>query len=185
MSNASTSALFFLNGGFGATARGDGANWPMIANQGSGFNLLIPRKVTNTRLAELKTLFGAFWPGTKVDPVQQQGRPFVYRFVDLTYPTDKAVAQDHALQCWMKESADPSQGNIRGLPEMTTRDALKRVLTSLVYRVAVHGISRLESSTNPAITFVANFPSCLQRLDIPLPGTPLTTKQLLTYLPNI
>jgi hypothetical protein len=48
----------------------------------------------------------------------------------------------------------------------------------------VHGISRLNSTANPALTFTANFPHCLQRSDIPTATTPIDTKTLLTYLPN-
>jgi hypothetical protein len=37
---------------------------------------------------------------------------------------------------------------------------------------------------NPAATFVANFPHCLQRTDIPNPRSRLGTRELLGYLPN-
>jgi hypothetical protein len=67
---------------------------------------------------------------------------------------------------------------------MNNRAALERVLTSLLYRVTVHGIARLQSTANPALTFVANFPHCLQRTDIPRPRARLSTRTLLTYLPN-
>ena len=67
---------------------------------------------------------------------------------------------------------------------MNGRAALTAVLTSLLYRVTVHGISRLNSTANPALTFAANFPHCLQRTDIPRPRARLTTRTLLTYLPN-
>lgn len=40
------------------------------------------------------------------------------------------------------------------------------------------------STANPALTFVANFPHCLQRSDIPGPRTRLGPQTLLTYLPN-
>jgi hypothetical protein len=67
---------------------------------------------------------------------------------------------------------------------MTSRSALERVLTSFLYRITVHGVSRLESSSNPALTFVANFPHCLQRATIPDPRARLSTRALLGYLPN-
>jgi hypothetical protein len=49
-----------------------------------------------------------------------------------------------------------------------------------------HGawISRLNSTPNPALTFVANYPHCLQRTDIPSPRTAINTKILISYLPN-
>ena len=67
---------------------------------------------------------------------------------------------------------------------MDSRTSLRRVLTSLLYRITVHGISRLNSSSNPALTFVPNFPHCLQRVDIPNPRAAIRTKALLSYLPN-
>ena len=67
---------------------------------------------------------------------------------------------------------------------MNSRAALERVLTSLLYRITVHGISRMNSTSNPALTFVANFPHCLQRTDIPSPRAQISTKELLSYLPN-
>jgi hypothetical protein len=67
---------------------------------------------------------------------------------------------------------------------MNSRAALGRVLRSLLYRITVHGISRLNSTSNPALTFVANFPHCLQRTDIPGQRADIGTKELLSYLPN-
>ena len=72
----------------------------------------------------------------------------------------------------MDASGDPSQGNIRGLPDVQTRDELTKVLTSLLYRVNAHGGGTLTPSVNPVLGFVANFPPCLQNADIPEPGTP-------------
>jgi hypothetical protein len=109
---------------------------------------------------------------------------YVNSYVQATYPTDALVAGDRFLQAWIAASSAPDEGNIRGLPEMNGRTALARVLASLIYRVTVHGISRLNSTANPALTFIANFPHCLQLPDIPAPSLPLDTKALLAYLPN-
>jgi hypothetical protein len=67
---------------------------------------------------------------------------------------------------------------------MDSRDALRRTLTSHVYRITAHGISRLNSTSNPALTFVANYPHCLQRTDMPSPRAAISTKTLLSYLPK-
>jgi Lipoxygenase len=109
---------------------------------------------------------------------------YINAFVSATYPDDGAVAADTAVRAWMRAAADPNQGNIRGLPAMETREALRRVLTSLVYRITIHGVSRLQHTANPELTWVANFPPCLQREDKPRPEDNLSTKELLTYLPN-
>ncbi len=109
---------------------------------------------------------------------------YVKVFVQESYPTDASVANDQALQAWMAEAANPSAGNIRGLPTMKTRDALTSMLTSLLYRVTAHGSGRLPASSNPGLTFIANFPPCLQNATIPEPGQSISTKQLLQYLPN-
>jgi Lipoxygenase len=109
---------------------------------------------------------------------------YVDSFVKSAYQTDASIAGDRFLQTWMKSSSATDGGNIAGLPEMKTQAALANVLTSLVYRITAHGISRLNSTANPALTFVANFPHCLQRQDIPAPSQTLDTKALLAYLPN-
>ena len=112
---------------------------------------------------------------------------YVETFVETTYASDAAVAADQGLQSWIAASASTDAstgGNIRGLPETSTRAALEKVLTSLLYRITIHGISRLNSTSNPALTFTSNFPHCLQRTDIPSPGAQISTERLLTYLPN-
>ena len=109
---------------------------------------------------------------------------YVNTFVEVTYPDDSAVVHDKKLQKWMKESADKDEGNIRGLPKMVSKGALKQVLTTLIYRVTMHGVSRLNSYATAALTFVANFPPCLQRSDIPSPDSEFDTKHLLSYLPK-
>jgi hypothetical protein len=112
---------------------------------------------------------------------------YVETFVSTTYGSDAAVVADSDLQAWIETAASSDAntgGNIRGLPEMNGRAALEKVLTSLLYRITVHGISRLNSTSNPALTFVPNFPHCLQRTDIPTPRARIGTKKLLGYLPN-
>jgi hypothetical protein len=42
----------------------------------------------------------------------------------------------------------------------------------------------MNSTANPALTFVPNFPHCLQRTDIPKPSSRIDTRRLLTYLPD-
>jgi hypothetical protein len=110
---------------------------------------------------------------------------FVKVFVANTYPNDAAVAADKGLQTWMANAAKPDQGNIRGLPDLKTRDALTGLLTSQLYRLTAHGVSRLQRSTDPWLTFVANFPPCLQSTDFPAPDMALGTQELLKYLPNV
>lgn len=67
---------------------------------------------------------------------------------------------------------------------MNSRDALIKMLTSLLYRVTAHGSGRLPASSNPGLTFIANFPPCLQNATIPPAGSPISRAQLLQYLPN-
>jgi hypothetical protein len=112
---------------------------------------------------------------------------YVEAFVAASYPSDAAVAGDTALQTWIATSgsADPiAGGNVKGLPAMDSRAALTKTLTSLLYRITAHGIARLNSTSSPALTFVANFPHCLQRTDIPGPRAQIDTKTLLSYLPK-
>lgn len=107
---------------------------------------------------------------------------YVNTFVEVTYPDDQAIINDKALQKWI--NASKTKGNIRGLPTMNSKEALKQVLTSLLYRITMHGASRLDSRSTPALTFVSNFPTCLQRTDIPSPNQELDTNTLLQYMPK-
>jgi hypothetical protein len=119
---------------------------------------------------------------------------YVGKVVDAYYPDDRHVADDTPLHKWIEASGAPSGGNVRGLPDMTTRAALKRVLASLIFRVTAHGNSRIAQSVNPAITFVPNFPPCLQNTTLPPPDTPIVFKagsdsppgaiSLADFLPN-
>jgi hypothetical protein len=109
---------------------------------------------------------------------------YVGACVEAAYASDAAVAGDEALQAWMAASGAPDAGNVQGLPALTSRAALTAVCTSLLHRITVHGASRLVSTPNPALSFVSNFPHCLQRTDIPGPRSPIDTQTLLSYLPN-
>ena len=114
---------------------------------------------------------------------QATGR-FVNTYVDQAYLTDQDVQRDQQLQKWIAESGNEGGGNVRGLPAMDSKDALKRVLHSLVYRVTAHGTGRLYRVANPALTFVANFPPCLQDATIPDPTASFDTQALLRFLPK-
>ncbi len=109
---------------------------------------------------------------------------YVDTYVDHHYPTDADVARDVEVRRWITASGPDGDGNIAGLPEMDSKDALKRVLHSIVYRIISHGSSRLYSSANPALTFVANFPPVLQDAKIPSPDAKFDNATLNRYLPN-
>ncbi|MEO1260821.1 MAG: lipoxygenase family protein [Bacteroidota bacterium] len=116
--------------------------------------------------------------------VWEASEKYVTVFVNQSYSDDQKVANDPELKNWMTASADEDEGNIRGLPPMNSRANLIRVLTSLVYRISVHGCSRMNHAANPGLTFVGNFPPTLQKTDIPSPNATLDTKALLEYLPK-
>ncbi len=109
---------------------------------------------------------------------------YVSAYIDQVYGTDQDVQGDQQLQAWIAASADADGGNVRGLPPMESRDDLKRMLHSLIYRITAHGAGRLYRTANPALTFVANFPPCLQESSIPDPTDSFDTPTLLGYLPN-
>jgi hypothetical protein len=109
---------------------------------------------------------------------------YVHTYVDRAYPTDRDVQRDRELQKWIAESGNENGGNVRGLPAMDSKEALERVLHSLIYRITAHGTSRLYRSANPALTFVANFPPCLQDAAIPDPTDSFDTQALLRFLPK-
>ena len=109
---------------------------------------------------------------------------YVTTCVDQAYATDQDLRRDRELQNWIAESGNEDGGNIRGLPAMASKEALKRVLHSLVYRITAHGNARLYRSGNPALTFVANFPPCLQDATIPDPTVSFDSRALLRFLPR-
>lgn len=105
-------------------------------------------------------------------------------FVRASYPNDASVLADTHLQNWINASSNPHKGNIKGLPVIDSRQNLIDVLASLIYRKTAHGIPNLENTLTPALTFVANYPPCLQNNMIPEPDSTFDTKELLRYLPN-
>lgn len=109
---------------------------------------------------------------------------YVRAFVETTYADDRQVAADSALQAWMKAAGDRDQGNVQGIPPVEDRATLARVLTSLIYRLTIHGSGRLPATANPGLTFVANFPPTLQNAEIPDPRQEIDTPTLLSYLPK-
>lgn len=110
---------------------------------------------------------------------------YIQVFVDTSYVDDAAVVADKQLQAWITEATDEDEGNIQGLPaNVTTRAELKTILTSLIYRIAAHGGSRMRPSAYPVQSFVANFPPCLQQTRIPKPTDTLSTVELLEFLPK-
>jgi len=111
-------------------------------------------------------------------------RAFAKSVVEEMYPKETEVAKDESLKEWMKLSGDASGGNIRGLQPMETWSDLIKVLTSVVYRVTVHGVGSLGPSVHPTLSFVANFPPCLQSDEMPKPGDKVSTTELLELLPH-
>lgn len=109
---------------------------------------------------------------------------FVREVVAHSWDDDDAVAADQAVQDWRAMCVRTDRGNVTSLPELTSRAVLAEVLTSLVYRSTIHGYARLIWVANPALTFVSNFPPCLQTLEIPDRSQVVSEDKLLTALPN-
>ena len=110
--------------------------------------------------------------------------PYTAGVVAAVYQHDEAVAGDAALQSWFAASRRPDGGNINGLEPITTKAALTDVLTSLVFRITAHGIARMAPAANPALTWVSNFPPCLEDSRLPDPKTPMTAAELLSFMPK-
>jgi hypothetical protein len=108
---------------------------------------------------------------------------FVKPVVNVFYTSDVSVASDSGLQAWLTASRNPLDGNV-ALSAIETRDELTALLTSLLYRVTVHGAGSLTPTVNPGLAFISNFPPCLQSTDIPDPDVKLSHKELLARLPN-
>jgi hypothetical protein len=98
---------------------------------------------------------------------------------------DKKVKGDLGLQQWLKACRAPGEGNVGSLPAVASQQMLIRVLTSFTYRVTAHGIARLTPTANPVLSFVANFPPCLQSKEIPVPSEALPLLPLLPHTDTI
>ena len=109
---------------------------------------------------------------------------YVKAIVDDAYDNDAEVANDTALQAWMDASRDKERGNIGGLPPVKTRAALIGVLTSLMHRVTAHGAGSVNPSVNPVLSFVADFPPCLQSSRVPKPADTVSEAELVGMLPH-
>ncbi len=109
-----------------------------------------------------------FWQATET---------YARAFVETTYADDAQVAADAALEAWITAAGDPDRGNVQGSPAVRDRATLTRVLTSLIYRITIHGSGRNPATSNPGLTFVANFPPTLQSASIPDPGQPIDTRR--------
>lgn len=109
---------------------------------------------------------------------------YVTAFVMHTWANDAAVVADKDLQAWVAATLDPRDGNVAGFPNLDSRAALITALKSWVFRLSVHGVSRLNYVANPVLSYIPNFPPCLQSSSIPAPTTAISTEQLLAYLPR-
>ncbi len=76
------------------------------------------------------------------------------------------------------------QGYIEHLWLRRPKWLLRGMALKAIYRITVHGVTRLNPSLNPAQTFVANYPPCLQKKEIPAPDSAISTQELLEYLPR-
>ncbi len=114
--------------------------------------------------------------------IYEMCQEYVDEVVEASYPNNNAVVADKALGRWLSEVRDKRAGNIKGLPTPRNKTALKRFLTSMVYRLTAHGCSRLRTSLSPTLSYISNFPVCLQNHRIPRPGD--QNIDLLDYLPR-
>ena len=117
--------------------------------------------------------------------VWKHTQAYVNTFVEQSY-TDLAVSQDRELQAWIAASGDKHRGNVQGIGDIGDKAQLKQFLTSVLFRITMHGCSRLNNTANPGLTFVPNYPPCLQRGDIIPADTQrsISQEELLTYLPH-
>jgi hypothetical protein len=126
---------------------------------------------------------------------------YVGAVVAACYPNAAVLAADVEVHRWMEASGAALEGNIAGLPwpspvitppPFMTPVELANVLTSLIYRITAHGMARLAPVGNPGLTWIGNFPPCLQDSRIPDPANPagttpasdLTLAQLLAFMPR-
>ncbi len=118
---------------------------------------------------------------------------YITAVVAALYPSNAAIIADARLQRWVLASA--TVGNVQGLPvPVTTTAQLTAVLTSLIYRITAHGLARLAPVGNPGLSWIGNFPPCLEDSRIPDPIVPsgnppglspnLTPAQLLAFMPK-
>ncbi|NNE25737.1 MAG: hypothetical protein HKN09_02740 [Saprospiraceae bacterium] len=109
---------------------------------------------------------------------------YVDNFVENAFESDEAIDKDIILQKWINNSTSSNYGNLKGIGDINSKKSLKAFLTSLLYRITAHGISRLNEAANPGLTFVPNFPPTLHSDNLPTPGEDWPVSDILKYLPN-
>lgn len=112
---------------------------------------------------------------------------YVTIYVNQVWPNDAAVNNDAPLHQWLDASRDPKNGNVMGIPDMKGKGAQQQLidfLTSYIYRITAHGSSRMNTAANPVLSFVANYPPCLQNSSLNPPKHVLSQEELLQFLPN-
>lgn len=58
---------------------------------------------------------------------------FVSEYLAIYYDDDTSVAGDTELQAWLQEMRDPNLGKVRGVPDVSDRTSLARVLTRIIF----------------------------------------------------
>lgn len=116
---------------------------------------------------------------------------YVAALMTAIYTGGPTAPVDALTQRWLDRSR--TDGNIQGLPPSpNTVGQLAAILTSLLYRITAHGMARLAPVGNPGLSWVGNFPPCLEDSRIPDPANPagtatpsdLSTAQLLAFMPK-
>lgn len=110
---------------------------------------------------------------------------YVSKVVDTFNFTDTEVANDTQIQNWIVEAERAHAGNLRGLGDVNSVASLKALITSLVYRTTMHGCSRLRKSLSPVLSYMPNYPVCLQSEAIPDPGESVDLLKILPYTGTI
>lgn len=118
---------------------------------------------------------------------------YVAALMAAIYPLGPASPVDPRTQAWLNASMTEGNVQLAGIPPVgATVGQLTGILTSLIYRITAHGMARLAPVGNPGLSWVGNFPPCLEDSRLPDPanpaGTPtpsdLTPQQLLAFLPK-
>lgn len=85
---------------------------------------------------------------------------FVEHYVHRVYTSEAELAADEEIHAWLGELADPSGGDLRGLPDALTRPALAALLTNVVFTVGPYH-SAMNYRQAEYATYVPNFPAAL------------------------
>lgn len=110
---------------------------------------------------------------------------FVSGYLNHFYPDSQAIANDTELQAWAAELADPSQGNLKGMPtQISNVEELIKLVTTIIF-ICGPQHSAVNFAQYEYMAFAPNMPLSAYEdpADLGISDEPMTEEKILGLLP--